>query len=174
MLPDRHRGFTLVELLATLVLLSLLTSFALPYLGNGARAYNETARSLQTIGKLRYAGERITRELREIRRATGGGFDIATPVNVPGNRISFVKSDGARVTLDEASPVLTLAYDGVAGATAFTLTDQLVSLTFDYYAQDGLTPATSTNDVAFIEFELVLDNGSEYSQRSRVALRNRR
>ena len=172
--PRRNGGFTLVELVATLILLALLASFALPYLGNAARAYNDTARSLQTIGKLRYAGERIARELREIRRVPGGGFDIITPVSAPGNHIQFVKSDGARVSLDDAAPVATLAYDSVAGETPFTLTDQLTALTFNYYARDGVTRATSASDVAFIEFELVLDNGSEYSQRSRIALRNRR
>ncbi|MGD8937342.1 MAG: prepilin-type N-terminal cleavage/methylation domain-containing protein [Thiogranum sp.] len=172
--PYQNRGFTLVELVAALVLLSLMASFALPYLGNGVRAYNDTARSLQTLGKLRYAGERVARELREIRRAPGGGFDIVTPVGAPGDRIRFVKSDGVRVTLDGSSPVVTLSYDSVAAETAFTLTDQLVGLTLNYYTRDGLTQATSVNDVAFIEFELVLNNGSEYSQRSRVALRNLR
>ena len=83
------KGFSLIELVATLLVLGLMTSFAVPYLSNGARVYNDTSAALQTASKLRYASERMARELREIRNV-GGNFDIVTPVNVPGNSITFI------------------------------------------------------------------------------------
>ena len=55
MLPGRHKGFTLMELVVTLIVLALMTSFALPFMSNGVRAYNDTSAGLQTLGKLRYA-----------------------------------------------------------------------------------------------------------------------
>jgi len=166
------KGFTLIELVATLLVLGLMTSFAVPYLSNGVRVYNDTSAALQTVGKLRYASERMARELREIRNV-GGNFDIVTPVNVPGNSIAFIKSDGVQVSVSGTAPTLSLAYNTLAGNANFPLTDELTSVTFNYYQADGVTQATGIGDVAYIEFELILNNGNSYSQRSRVALRNR-
>lgn len=169
------KGFTLIELVATLLVLGLMTSFAVPYLSNGARVYNDTSAALQTVSKLRYASERMARELREIRNV-GGSFDIVTPVNVPGNSIRFFKWDDVqltRVTISDTAPTLSLAYDTVASEANFPLTDELTSVTFNYYQADGVTQATGIDNVAYIEFELILNNGNSYSQRSRVALRNR-
>jgi prepilin-type N-terminal cleavage/methylation domain-containing protein len=168
------KGFTLMELVATLIVLGLMTSFAVPYLSNGVRAYNDTATALQTVSKLRYASERMARELREIRNV-GGAFDITTPVNAPGNNITFFKWDGVqltRVRISDTAPTLSLAYDTLASDADFTLTDELTSVTFNYFQADG-TQATGINNVVYIEFELILNNGNSYSQRSRVALRNR-
>jgi prepilin-type N-terminal cleavage/methylation domain-containing protein len=166
------KGFSLIELVATLLVLGLMTSFAVPYLSNGARVYNDTSAALQTASKLRYASERMARELREIRNV-GGNFDIVTPVNVPGNSITFIKSDGVQVSVSDTAPTLSLAYNTLAGNANFPLTGELTSVTFNYYQADGVTQATGIGDVAYIEFELILNNGNSYSQRSRVALRNR-
>jgi len=164
-------GFTLMELVLSMTVLALLASVAAPYLSNGVRAYNSTAASLQTVGNLRYASERIVRELRDIDNV-GGSFAIATPVNGTGNSIIFTKADGVTVTLSAAASDLQISYDLLAGGTAFTLADELVSLTFNYFRSDGLQ-ASTTGDVAYIEFEIVLDNGNSYTQRGRVALRNK-
>lgn len=161
-----------MELVATMMVLGLMAAFAVPYLSNGVRAYNDTAAALQTVGKLRYASERMARELREIRRNGGGNFDITTPVNGPGNTVTFFKSDGERVTISDTAPTLSLAYWALASSANFTLSDELTRVTFNYYQADG-TQATGTGNVAYIEFELILNNGTSYSQRSRVALRNR-
>jgi Tfp pilus assembly protein FimT len=160
-----------MELVATLIVLGLVTSFAAPYLSNGVRAYNNTAAALQTVGKLRYASERMARELREIQNV-GGNFDISTPVNISGSSIVFVKSDGVQVTISATTPTLSLAYNTLAGNTNFTLSDELTSISFSYYQADG-SQATDVTNLTYIEFELILNNGNSYSQRTRIALRNR-
>jgi len=169
----RHtsHGFTLMELVLSITVLALLGSVAVPYLGNGARAFNNTAAALQTMDKLRYASERMARELRDIDNIAGS-FIISTPVNGPGSSIVFTKADGVTVTLGAIASDLRIAYDNLAGGTGFTLADELAGLTFNYYRSDGLQ-ATTAGDVACIEFEIVLDNGNGYAQRTRVALRNR-
>jgi len=173
MLAGRHKGFTLMELVVTLIVLALMTSFALPFMSNGVRAYNDTSAGLQTLGKLRYAGERLVRELREVNN-TGGGFEIASPLTQNASSITFTKSDGiTTVTVSDAAPALLLAYSTVAGGANFTLSDELSSVRFNYYRSDGITPATTVDNLAYIEFEIVLDNGNSYAERSRVALRNR-
>jgi Tfp pilus assembly protein FimT len=164
-----------MELIVVLIVLGLMTSFAVPYMSNGVRAYNNTAAALQTVSKLRYASERLARELREIRNV-GGNFDITTPVTTSGNSITFKKWDGIQlteVTISDTSPTLSLAYDTLAAGANFPLTDELTSITFDYYRSDGINQPTGVNDIAYIEFELILNNGNSYSQRTRVALRNR-
>jgi prepilin-type N-terminal cleavage/methylation domain-containing protein len=164
-------GFTLMELVLSITVLALLGSVSAPYLGNGVRAWSATASALQTAGNLRYASERIARELRDIDNVSGS-FLISTPVNVSGSSISFTKADGVSVTLGATGPDLQISYDYLAGGAAFTLADELASLVFNYYRSDGL-PATTAADVAYIDYEIVLDNGNSYAQRGRVALRNR-
>lgn len=171
---QRHSqtGFSLMEMVIALVLVGILAGIAAPYMSNGVQAYNATSAGLQTVDKLRYASERIARELREIQRNGSGNFAISTPVNVSGDSISFTKTDGDTVTVSAAAPTLNLSYAALNGDTPYVLTDQLTGITFSYYQNDGSSAATNTGDVAYIEFEIVLNNGSSYSQRSRVALRN--
>ncbi len=171
MARNQRRGFTLIELVIGISVLGLLAAVAAPYLSNGARAYNGTQAALYTVGNLRYTSERITRELRDIDN-NGGVFAIATPVNTSGNAITFTKADGVTVSLSAVPPLLQISYDTLAAGAKFTLSDQLSSLTLSYYRSDGL-PASTPADVAYIEFEVVLDNGNRYAQRGRVALRNR-
>jgi len=167
----RQRGFTLIEMIISLVVLALLGGAAGYGLTGGALAYSGNAETLHTLGKLRYASERMARELREIRRSTvtPANFDITA---MTGTTLAFTKSDGTGVTLTGAPPLLTLAYSTPAGT--HTLTDQVGSLSFAYYQADGSTAASGAGNVAFVEFNLVLTrNGNSYPQRTRVALRNR-
>ncbi len=168
--PSPQAGFTLIEMIIAIVILGLLGAAAGYGLQNGALAFVNTADSVHTLGKLRVASERLVREIREIRRdpVTPGVYDITT---MNATTLAFTKLDATGVTLNSAPPQVTLAYSAPAGT--HTLTDDVASLTFAYYQADGLTPATGSNDVAFIEFELVLtQNGNAYPQRARVALRN--
>ncbi len=173
-MPERNeKGFTLIEMIASMLLLAVLAAAAVPFMSNGVQAYNNTANGLQTISKLRYASERLARELREISH-NGAGYDITTPVTTPGNDIRFRKSDLEWVNINTNAPNLTMNYENLASGTDFILSDGLTSINFDYYRNDGINTPTSATDVAYIEFELVLNsNGISYAQRTRIALRNR-
>lgn len=167
-----EKGFSLIELVAAMALLAVLAGLAVPFVSNGVRAYNDTTANLQTAGKLRYASERITRELRAISN-TGGVYAISTPVNISGTSITFQKTDGTVVSITGSSPNVNLAYDTLASGAYFVLSDELANILFNYYQADGVSQANSAADVAYIEFELTLDNGNTFRQRSRIALRNR-
>ncbi len=169
----KQTGFTLIEMIASMLLLAVLAAAAIPFMSNGVQTYNSTADGLQTISKLRYASERLARELREIRH-NGTGYDISTSVTASGNAIRFRKSDLEWVNVNTNAPNLTMNYETLASGADFILSDDLTSINFDYYRIDGVNSPTSNVDVAFIEFELVLNsNGASYSQRTRIALRNR-
>jgi MSHA biogenesis protein MshO len=167
----RQLGFTLIEMIISMVVLALLGAAAGYGLTGGALAFSGNADVLHTLGNLRYASERMAREVREIRRdpVTPASYDIST---MTATTLAFTRSDGTAVTLTGAPPLLTLSYASPAGT--YTLTDEVSSLSFAYYQADGSTAATGNTDVAFIEFDLVLTrNGNNYPQRTRVALRNR-
>ncbi|MFQ5642078.1 MAG: Tfp pilus assembly protein FimT/FimU [Thiogranum sp.] len=172
MMRPRQDGFTLLEMVTTLTMLALLGMVAGPYLGNGVRAYNATASAIHTLGKLRSSSERLAREIRET--GNSGGWEILTPVSAPNDILSFRKIDTETVTIDAQASLLRMAYASVNDGSAYTLSDELDRITFNYWQGDGVTPASSNLDVAFIEFELVLNHaGNRYAQRSRIALRNR-
>ena len=166
----RQRGFTLLELVVGLVVLALLGAAAGYGLIGGTLAFSNTADGIQTLGKLRYASERMAREVREIRRNPGNPalYDIGT---MNATTLAFTKSDGVTVTLTSAPPQARLAYSTPGGT--HTLTDEVSSLAFSYLQADGSTAATGNGDVAFVEVELELArSGNNYPQRTRVALRN--
>lgn len=167
----RQRGFTLIELVISLVILGLVGAVAGYGLVNGTLAFSSSADAVHTQSKLRYASERMAREIREIRRniVTPTQYDINS---MTASTLAFTKRDGTGVTLNSTPPLVTLAYSTPAGTP--TLSDAVSSLSLSYLQADGVTAATGNTDVAFVEFELVLSHaGNTYPQRSRVALRNR-
>jgi len=171
MVRSRQNGFTLMEMVITLTMLAILAAIAGPYLANGVRAYNDSSSSVHTLSNLRSASERLVREIREVRNI--GTYDILTPVSFPNSILRFRKTDNELVTIDTNASLLRLAYESINTGTAYTLSDELTNITFNYWQRDGVTPANNNADVAIIEFELILTHaGNNYPQRSRVALRN--
>lgn len=165
-----QHGFTLIETVMVTIILGLLGAAGGYALTNGALAFISSADAVHTVGKLRIAGKRMEREIREVRRNLGNPalYDIST---MNATTLAFVKTDGTTVTLNSAPPLATLAYSTPAGT--YTLTDEVSALTFAYYRADGTTAATGNSDVAYIEIELVLTrDGNLYPQRTRAALRN--
>ncbi len=172
MISRQHSGFTLLEMVIAMTALSLLAVLVTPYLNLSVRAYTTNAATLQVLAELRYASERIVRELREIRRnpLSPSDYEIVTPLSA--SNITFVRNDGESVTIESAASQLNLRYGSVAHNAPFPLTTSLQNLTFNFLRRDETTFATGGNDLAYIEFEIQLTaNNQTYSQRSRVALR---
>ncbi|RRQ21997.1 PulJ/GspJ family protein [Thiohalobacter thiocyanaticus] len=174
--PRRSHGFSLIEMVVTIMILSILGGVTAYTISHGAQAYLGSRDIVTTLSKLRLASERLAREIRSVRR------DPAAPAQYDFNgfptasNLSFdrLEADGVTVTtvsIDGSGNPITLEYDTPGGA--HTLTDQVASFALAYYQADGVTAATSTSDIAFVEFELVLQdaNGNSYPQRTRVALR---
>lgn len=59
-----RRGFTLIELIITMLVLALLAIGVTSYIGLGARMYSDTAEREQILGQSRFVAERIVREVR--------------------------------------------------------------------------------------------------------------
>jgi len=163
-------GFTLIEFVVVTVLMGILAVAAMPVFLSGVQAFHATSASIDTLSKLRYATERMAREIREIRRnpANTANYDIS---KMTATTLVFTKTDGNSVTITASPPNLTLGYSNPAAAAV--LTDQVSSLTFSYFKIDGITPATGVTDVGFVRVDLSLtQDGAAYQQTTWVTLRN--
>lgn len=161
-------GFSLVELILVIAILGILAVFVGPVLLNAVRAYTTVQTGLETQGKLRYAMERMSRELREIRRQATDAALLDLP-SMTGSSIAFFKTDGTQVVISQAGSQVTLAYSSVAGMLA----DQVSSFSLAYLQQDATTPAASAASVAYIEVGLSVSEGaSVFPARVRVDVKN--
>jgi len=165
------RGFTLIEMVAVMMIIGVLAAAIAPMALSSLRAYDATLNSVVTLDKLRYATERLARELRAV-NYNGASFDFTSmSTTAP----VFIKVDGVTVTVAATASTVTLGYSTptLIPAGAPVLTDQLSALSFAYFDQDGVSTASSAA-VRYVEITLTLSQGAQtYSQRTRVALRDR-
>lgn len=194
-----QRGFSLLELVIVMVLTALLAVMAMQPILRAIQARSMVANNLSAIDTLRYATERIVRELRQTRYdAQGSGFQLM-PLNAVsgiananassgvcftrvggssgGNDASLaIRQSGTQATLDN------VGYPGCAALAPKALADKLATLRFDYWTYgSGNTPvALALNDAAFgtklsfidVTLSVTPNNGATVSYRSRVVLRN--
>lgn len=170
---DRQSAFTLVEMVTVIVLLGILSGVTAPIFSQGLTAGRLTSESLDSMAKIRYCLERLTREMRQINH-NGGGYDIS--ILYPDHMV-FVKNDLAStpVVIQKVGSELKFGYTSTVSGSTSALTDEVSSLIFKYLDVNGTAGATSAN-IAFVEITLSLTNpetSAVYTQRSRVALRDK-
>ncbi len=192
-----QRGFSLLELVIVMVLTALLAVMAMQPILRAIEARTKVANNLGAIDALRYATERIVRELRQARYdAQGAGFKLAAmdPISGIANASSGVcftrvggsaggtytslaiRQSGTRATLDNIS------YPGCSAVAPQALADNVSTVRFDYWAYgSGGTPlALALSDPSFgsklsfidVTLSVMPNNGPAVSHRSRVVLRN--
>ena len=164
----RVEGFSLIELVMVIVILGILAAFVGPVLFNAMRSYQSVQTGTQTHAKMRYAIERMSRELREVRRqATDATFVDITSMTA--SSIAFFKTDGTRVVINVVGNQVNLAYSTLAGM----LTDQVGSFSLAYFQQNASTPAATAASISFVGISLTLSEGTNlFPARVRVDLKN--
>jgi len=163
------RGWTLIELIMAIVIVSTLAVFVGPVLLNAVKAYDRTQATVGTYAKMRFAMERMAREIGAMRRnpADTTAFQVAS---MAANNFTFTKEDGQEVGLTAAGTTVNLAYTGVGNGA---LTDRVTAFSFAYFRHDGATAAANAAQLEFVEINLTLSDGTNsYANRLRVALRN--
>lgn len=164
----RADGFSLVELIVSIVVLGILAAVTAPIFSSSLRTYVESDAHLATMSKARYTIERIARELREV-QYNSGTSSFAFGAMGAGNT-TFTKWDGTTVTLSTAGSKFNMRY-APPGVTA-PLTDELSALALRYLDASG-NPGATAATVASVEATLTLfSHGATYTQRVRVGLRN--
>lgn len=168
----RVEGFSLVELVMVIVILGILAAFVGPVLFNAMRSYDRGQSAMVTQAKMRYAIERMSRELREVRRQTTDAtfLDITA---MGATSIHFFKTDGTQVVLSAAGNQLNLTYSTLAGMLTGVLTDQLGPFSLAYFQQNTNTVAATAASISFVQISMALSEGTNlFSARVRVDVRN--
>ena len=165
------QGFSLIELVLTIVIMGIMAAVTAPIFSQGIGISQLTKENLLSLEKLGLSLERIARELREINH-TGVNYDLST---LSANQIVFTKNDslGTQVTIQfDGAGVLSLSYS--TPALSATLSDEVSAFTLLYYDQFG-NQTTNLSELFAIGIELSLQNPSTnglYTQRTRVVLRD--
>lgn len=163
----RQHGFTLIEMVLSITVMSIVALVGAQLLANGSASYSAATDSIDTFAKLRYA---MTRMAAEIREADYNGTQYQ--ITMAANQLVFTKQDLTTVTIATSGSNVTLGYS--SPAVTATLTDQLSSLAFAYYQSNAQTAATSAANVAYVDVSLTLsEGGTLYSRRQRIALRDK-
>lgn len=166
-LCERNGGFTLVEIVISIVLLGILAAVGSTMISDSATVANVTNLNQTSLSQSRYAVERLAREIREV-RLVSNAYDISTRTS---NSMTFTKSDGVVVAITLSSANLSLGYP--PGSSSF-LTNEATVFSLSYLAVDG-TPSLNNTDIRFVQIALTTKNlatGVTSTQRTRVALRN--
>lgn len=110
------RGVTLLELVYVVLVMGILAAVLMPVVLNSLRAYEATRSQVTTLDQLRYATERMAREIREARFNASQEVEFSAATE---ERLVFTRRDlsggvaSEVVTLEKTGADLTLAYDSL-------------------------------------------------------------
>jgi prepilin-type N-terminal cleavage/methylation domain-containing protein len=157
------KGFTLIEIVMTIVLVSILASLAAVIILQGARAYSDEDSRSDINYQTRLAVERIAREARQISDC----ITITVPAN-PGGTFSFTDiNTGAMVTFSISGTDLLRNADRLASGI------NSAQSSFSFLDADGATLTTACPGIWFIDISVTDANGSQSLPiRTRVHPRN--
>ena len=142
------RGFTLIEVLMTLVIAGVLATIGATLMSGGFRTYFLGRELAQDASQGTLALERMTRELRTVRSATAAdlptmGASAVTFFDVDGNSISYALA-GTSVTRSQN------------GGAAQPLAANVSNLQFTYLQNDGQTAAGLSTAVWYVAVALTV------------------
>lgn len=177
MRKNKNAGFTLMELVLTIMVMSIISVSLSAFMSNSVKAYLVSMENARGVDEVSYVTNRFSLELRNVDH-DGSNYQIVTAdltAAAADTRFEYDNTDGDRITLEynAVSGLLTMTNDTVSG-TAYTIADQVTAFDFNYYQQDGVTAASADgSDIKFVEFQISLQEGDvTYSSRTRVALRD--
>jgi prepilin-type N-terminal cleavage/methylation domain-containing protein len=131
----RRRGFTLLEVTVTVVILGIISASVVPIVFTAGDAYANAANTRRTAEKTAYAMERVIRALRDTPAgATRGTVAISTAAT---SQIRFTSGKGIELT------GMTL-YERATDGTLSPLCDQVTDFTLAYLGSDGVTSTIGT------------------------------
>jgi prepilin-type N-terminal cleavage/methylation domain-containing protein len=162
------KGFTLLEMVLVIAVLSIISVMASKPLTQGYQTYLSSTNAIKSDWQARYALERMVRELRST--STAGGITTATSSSITFTDINL---HSITYALSGTSLVRT---DSQGLNSAQILADGIKTLTFIYYDSAGSvisTPiASPITTVKYVKITLqVTLNGSNFSATTTAFLR---
>ncbi len=159
-------GFTLIELVLTILLLGIIASIVSQFVLQGVRSYSVEQDRGNVHSQARLAVERMAREIRAIRGCTAS--DLTLPAANPFPTLSFTDVIGTAVSFSVAGGNLTRGVDilakGVTSAQPFRLLDKSGNPTIS---------CTAPNEAWFVEIDLTcVEGGESLHLRCRIHPRN--
>ncbi len=156
------KGFTLIEIVITIVLVSILAGIAAMIILQGVKMYSDEQSRSDVHYQARIAMERMAREIRVIRSAA----DITTFTT---STLRFTDISGAALGFEWTNPTLS-RFNGVGNDV---LASGVNPFSFSYFENDGVTPAVLVDNVWFVEIDMTSVQGVETMQmKTRVHPRN--
>ncbi|MBI5203853.1 MAG: type II secretion system protein [Nitrospirae bacterium] len=121
------KGFTIIELVITMVLIGIIAYIVATALSTGITAYFTTDFRKEALDQTRIAMERMTREIRNLRDSD----DVATGTS---SQFNFTDVSGTNIDFSYSNPNITR--DGA------TLATNITSFSFSYIRADGASNPT--------------------------------
>lgn len=176
---QKNSGFTLVELVISIVLLGMLAAVGTGMIADSFDTTYMVNASEASAGQARYALERMEREIREI-KYVDPNYSISTMTStkmvftktVNGTDTTVTICNGTSPGCAGSSALLTLG----SPSTTSTLSSQVGSFALAYFQADGVTAASGNGDIRFVRISLTLTDptsGQSMAQRTRISLRNK-
>jgi len=140
---NRHRGFTLVEMVLVIVLVGIIAALGSRILASGFGAYITGKDLIQTDWQGSIAIQRLSRDLRMIRSASAADLTL-----VPSTEITLT---------DNNANIISYTLSGTSlMRNGQPLADDISNLSFSYIANDGKTSAASADLVHYIIVNLTV------------------
>ena len=140
------RGFTIIELITTVVIVATLAVVGAPIMAGGVRVYVQGVETTRQDAAGKLAMERMLRELRHIRSPA----DLTT---LTGTQITFTDIYGKSVTYSFSGGNLS-RQEG--GGTARVLASNVSSFAFTYLQNDGQTTTSTASKVYYIAMQMTI------------------
>ncbi len=167
LLTPNSKGFTLIEIVITIVLVSILSGIAAMIILQGVRAYSTEQTRSDVHYQARIAMERMAREIRAIRSTDPADITASTATN-----LQFTDVNGSTLGFQLIGPIL----NRWNGASNDVLASGVAAFSFSYFRDDGVTAAVLPADLSllwFIDIAMTSQQGPETLQmRTRVHPRN--
>lgn len=161
------KGFTLIEIVITIVIVAIISGIAALIITQGVRAYSDEHRRSDVHYQARYAMERMAREIRHIRSRTG--TDIPT---MSGTMLEYRNTEGVLIGFRLSGGMIQRRQDGGAWqmlASNITAPGGNMFIYRDAAGTSGVTQATLWSiEIIFTSTQA----GETLNMRTRVHPRN--
>ena len=154
-------GFTLIEVVITIVLVTILASTAAVFMLQGVKSYSIEQSRSNVHYQARLAVEQMAREIRLIRSQTAADISIMNPSD-----ISFTDIQNNQVRFQLNAGSIRRSPDN--GTTWQPLASGVTALNFSYLQQNS-TSSISATTLWFVVIDVTVQKGSEtLEMRTRV------